>query len=166
MATLHDDMIVEITLGKRNGAPTTIQACVGDFPANAIEKIFRYGFQRTFNDAVGGSDSTTEDKVKQARELIDRYKAGDVGRKPAESVDPLTAAIRKIFRARLKANNHPLIAVLKDMEPGDAATRLDEAFVKLGDKMPDEHKSIMTQAKAAVASAMKVATINVGNVDL
>src|SRR5690554_2224127 len=92
----------EVTIGKRSGETRTFRVNLSEFPAHAIEKIVAYGVQRTFNDKVGGSDTTLEEKAKAVQLLIARWKRGDIGRAPAESADPITAEARKLVGARLR----------------------------------------------------------------
>lgn len=94
-----------VTLGKRDGNPTSVAIPVTEFPANVLAAIFAYGVQRKFNDSVGGSDKTIDDKVKGVNDLIEQFKAGEVraARTGGESVDPFTAAVRAVMRPLYKA---------------------------------------------------------------
>lgn len=94
-----------VTLGKRDGNPTTVAIPVGEFPANALMAMFAYGVQRKFNDAVGGSDKTVDDKVNAVNAMIADYREGKVARARAtgESVDPILAEVRMLLRPDVKA---------------------------------------------------------------
>lgn len=80
----------------------TFEVDVTKLPANALEKIIAYGVQRTFNDAVGGSDKTPETKIEMVEKLIADYMKGEIGRQPGQSVDPLTKEMRSIARAEYR----------------------------------------------------------------
>lgn len=75
-----------------------------DLPANAQEKIIRYGFQRIFNDMVGGAERfpTVEDKVAHVKEQLERFKKGDIGRATSAAVPTETVIARQLVRAALK----------------------------------------------------------------
>lgn len=94
-----------VTLGKREGTPTSIPVPVADMPENAVLAMFTYGVQRKFNDAVGGADTALADKVTAARQMVADYLEGKVqkARGSGEAVDPVTAAIRVILRSDYKA---------------------------------------------------------------
>lgn len=112
-----------VTLGKRDGNPTSVAIPVGEFPPNVIAAIFAYGVQRKFNDSVGGSDKTLDDKVAGVKELVEQFKRGEVraARVAGESVDPFTAAVRTVMRplykaAWIKANGKDGWAALDDAD--------------------------------------------------
>lgn len=136
-----------VTLGKRNGEPTSIAIPLADMPANAVLKIMAYGAQRTFNDAVGGSDKTLDAKVTEARELIARYVAGDIGRRAAEGVDALTAEIRKIMKAMVKAKVGAEAWKNEWAEADDLDERIDAVFAKQAEAF---RKDTEAAAQAAI----------------
>lgn len=136
--TIGPDLVLETTLGKRDGGGKTLQVRLGDFPPNAVEKILRYGFQRIFNDKVGGSDTKLEDKVIDAQAMIERFKAGNIGRVSVAGVDSVTAEIRAIVRVLLRKKMPKVWGQIKDMERGDANTALDKIFANQPQAKQDE----------------------------
>lgn len=127
---LNDTMVLETTIGKRAGTPKTFQFTLGDFPPVAVEKFLRYGFQRVFNDAVGGEDTTHEEKIAEVAAMIERFKKGDVGRAPRESVDALTNECRIVLRAHLRTHKKDVWAKHKNDEPAALNTWLDAIVAK------------------------------------
>lgn len=147
MAMLANDLVCTTTLGKRAGEPVTIGCHVADLPANAVEKIFRYGFQRIFNDAVGGAGTSTEDKVKAAKDMLERFKRGEVGRTPAEIVDEVTAEARKIMNVRLYNKARTVYDKVKNIENKKARNAaLDKLITANPDVMKSAEKVVATRA--------------------
>ena len=146
----------EVTIGKRSGETRTFRVNLADFPANAIEKIIAYGVQRTFNDKVGGSDSTLEEKAKAVQLLIARWKRGDIGRAPAQAVDPVTAEARKLIAARLRKSKPDVWAKLKD--------RADKH--ELLDKLVERNPDIREQAEESVRKRTETAQVDLGDLDI
>lgn len=121
-----------VTVGKREGNPVSIPVPVADMPANALFAMFAYGVQRKFNDAVGGSDMTTDKKAAAVREMIEAYKRGEVAksRGTGEAVDPVVAEIRSILRPDVKAGwiKANDAAGWKSLEEDEIEAMLDDAF--------------------------------------
>lgn len=115
-----------VNIGKRSGDAINIPLPLADMPANAWLKIVNYGAQRTFNDAVGGSDTDTAAKADKVREMIEQYLAGDIGRRAATGVDAVTSAIRSIMRQLWKAQDKDGYNAAKDED--DLDERLDAIF--------------------------------------
>lgn len=136
-----------VSIGKRSGESVHIPLPLADMPAAAWLKIMSYGAQRTFNDAVGGSDKTAEDKVAKIKEMIDAYLAGDIGRRASASVDPVTAAIRSIIRQLWKAQDADGYKAAKDED--DIDDRLDAIFAG---QPEDAQAAIRKRAEADVAA--------------
>lgn len=141
--------------GKESGK--VLQAAWGDFPPAAQERIIRYGFQRIFNDRVGGSDTGPEEKVAEATAMIERFKAGEVGRQAAAAVDPVTHEARLIVAALLRAKHKDRWAEVKDLEKAERNEALDAIVAK--------NPAIVEKAKAEVkrkqAEAAKVGALEV-----
>lgn len=159
MTTNKTDLLTatyEVTIGKRAGETRTFRVNLADFPAHAIEKIIAYGVQRTFNDKVGGSDSTLDEKAATVEALIERWKAGDIGRAPAQGVDAVTAEARKLIGAMLRKSKPEVWRKLK--ERGDKAEVLD----KLVAANPDVRK----RAEKIVADRAKATDIDLGGLDI
>lgn len=146
----------EVTIGKRAGETRTFQVNLADFPANAIEKIIAYGVQRTFNDKVGGSDTTLEEKAETVRQLIERWKRGDIGRAPAQGVDAVTAEARKLVGAMLRKSKPDVWKKIKDRD--------DKAEVL--DKLVAANPDIRTRAEKIVADRAKATDIDLGGLDI
>lgn len=91
-----------VTLGRRAGTPTTRAVPIADMPENAILKMFVYGVQRTFNDAVGGKDTMLDDKVKAVEDMIANFLKGQVGRVPTDGGDPFENECLAVARAYAK----------------------------------------------------------------
>lgn len=151
-----------VTIGKREGNPVSIPVPVADMPANALFAMFAYGVQRKFNDAVGGSDKSVDDKVKAAREMIEAFTRGEVAkaRGTGESVDPVTAEIRTMLRsdvkaAWIKANS---AEGWKALEEDAIVAMLDAAFAEQDDETRAAIESVAKanlEAKAAIKNATK-----------
>lgn len=121
------DIVLETTIGKRDGTPKTFQAKLSEFPPAAVESFLRYGFQRKFNDAVGGTDkfASFEKKIEAVESMMEAFKAGDIGRAHRVGVDPLVNECRIVLRSHLKKNNKALWATKKNDEPDDLNAWLD-----------------------------------------
>lgn len=122
---LDPNMILETTVARRAGGKT-FQERLGDFPMNAIVEFLEYGFQRKFNDAIGGKNTTTEDKVAAVAEMIARFKQGIIGRVRREAGDPFVNECRKIVTAWLRKNDKVAYAKLEEMDDDAAEAKLDE----------------------------------------
>ena len=146
----------EITIGKRAGETRTFQVNLADFPAHAIRKIIAYGVQRTFNDKVGGSDTTLEEKAETVRQLIERWKVGDIGRPPAQSVDAVTAEARKLVRAMLRKSRPDIWKKVRDAENKDA----------LLDKVVARNPHIRAQAEEIVRKRNVEPKVDLGDLGI
>lgn len=93
-----------VRIGARAGNPVHVPVPVADMPEAAIVKMFAYGVQRTFNDAIGGSDTTQAEKVTAAEKMVEAYLAGQVGRRAVSTVDPVMAEIFTMLRPAAKAD--------------------------------------------------------------
>lgn len=111
----------------------TFTHTLADFPLAAIQAFLTYGFQRKFNDAVGGAmrgddPYTPALKVADAKALIADYMAGKVTkrREGGAGVTVETTAGRRVMRAML--SNLLSTADLKAfraLDPADQNTKLD-----------------------------------------
>lgn len=146
-----------VTIGKRAGNPTSVAIPMADFPLTAWQKIVSYGAQRTFNDAIGGSDTDHAAKLKNAREMIEQFKQGIVGRVSAESVDPVTAAIRTIMRGKVKnAYDEVKWAAFTGLEPTEQNAKLDAIFDKQAEVAQKAIREV-AEERVRVAMAQKAA---------
>lgn len=155
---INDELLLETTIGKRQGAPKVFQIRLGDFPPAAIEKFLRYGFQRVFNDAVGGSDETLETKVAEVEAMIARFKAGEIGRKARENVDPLMHECRLIVSSLLRKQNPAAWKKIKGREDKNAV--LDRLT-------SDEIKGLaQEEIKKKAAAEKKLGGISLGSLEV
>lgn len=104
-------------------------------PEAAKEKIIAYGVQRIFNDMVGGAERfpTVEKKVAHVKEQIERFYAGDIGRKAASGVSTETAIARaearRLVKAKLGAKS-PEWAAFTGLEDEEQNAKLDAVVAK------------------------------------
>ena len=156
-----------VTLGKREGNATSVELPVAEFPPNVIAAIFAYGVQRKFNDSVGGSDKTIEDKVAGVKELIEQFKRGEVraARVAGESVDPFTAAVRSVLRplykaAWIKKNGKDGWAALEETDINAAIDKLYAAQDEAGKAKIDASANAKMESDRIAREARKV-SVNV-----
>lgn len=158
------DMMLETTIAGRDPNGATLQARLGDFPPQAIEKFLRYGFQRIFNDATGGSMHSAADKVAAARDMIERFKRGEIGRVARESVDALTQATREEARRALKLVNPDgykrLRAGLKD----ESVSR-EDYNAKL-DAIVEKNPALVEKAKQVLAARAEAVSVDFDGIDV
>lgn len=140
------------TFGKRDGNPTSRAIPMTEFPANAVLAIVRYGAQRKFNDALGGSDMTLEAKLEGFDKMVEAFKKGEVAkaRGDGSGVSALEAEIRTLVRpdAKALAGN----AAWKTMEEEERLEAIDALFAA----QPDDVKAAVT-AMAEEQLAAKLA---------
>lgn len=149
------EMDVATTIAKER----TFTATVGEFPANAVDRYFRHGFQRLHNDAVGGKDkfATTAAKMEYVEAHLADMKAGKVGRQSAGAgATPEIIRARSILRRALKAKLDP--AAYKrdftDADVTDQIKRLDELLAK-NPKIVDKARKEL-EAEAALADDLDI----------
>lgn len=130
---LDPEMIVETTIAKRDGGQT-LQAKLGEFPVNAIEKFIRYGFQRVFNDKIGGKDTDAAEKVMAAREMMQAYKEGRVGRAIRAAADPVWAMVKTLLKKSIREQTPDVWKQIKDRDD------LDELLEAKFDSMTEEKR--------------------------
>jgi hypothetical protein len=142
-----------VTLGKREGNPTTLPIPMADMPASAWHAIVSYGAQRKFNDAVGGSDVDLATKIASAQAMIGDFIAGRVGRQTAVSTSPLEVAIRNVLRGLLVAKmDATQKAAWTALEAADRNKQLDARFAGLPEAT---QAKITAKARADIAEAAK-----------
>lgn len=157
---LNKSMMLEVRVKVRDPNGKTFNVRLGDFPANAIEKMLRYGVQRTFNDKIGGEDTTTEDKVANAEALIEKFKKGEIGRTvTASGIDALTKEMRKIAMQRLDAQYPDKAKALRALIKSDK----DMGNAKL-DGLIERTPDIRPEAEANLQKS--VGDIDLGELDL
>lgn len=135
-----------VTVGKRTGNGVSREIPMAKMPLAAWRKIVGYGVQRTFNDAIGGSDTTQDEKLATVEKMIEAYLAGDIGRARAAGVDPLTAEIRIVMRqlvkAEMEAEAYKAVANADDFDE-----TLDAIFA---DQTEADQKAITAAAQVAL----------------
>lgn len=157
---INDDMILETTIGKRDGTPKTFQALLSEFPPSAVESFLRYGFQRKFNDAVGGADkfASFEKKIEAVESMMEAFKAGDIGRAHRVGVDPFVNECRIVLRAYLKKNEKALWATKKH-DPDDINAWLDKLAQKDANLWVREAAETALEAKRAAKAIGAAQTV-------
>ena len=151
--------IYTVTIGRRSGETKTFPVDWTKLPEAAKEKIIAYGVQRTFNDMVGGSDSTVEEKGKEIVEAIERYYAGDIGRKAAEGVAPEVAIARSLVKAALKAHwgaKSKEWAEFTGLDDDAQAAKLDTVYAKNEEKFKPDVEAELERRRARAASVAKL----------
>lgn len=144
-------MTLETTIAGRDPAGATLQFTVGDMPQAAIEKMLRYGAQRIFNDAVGGKDTAATDKVAAARDMIERFKRGEIGRQVAAGVDAVTKLARRKAKAALKIVDPDGAKRLNAKDKAEQAETLD-AILAANPHFVDEAKAELAARAEAVVN--------------
>lgn len=145
------DLVLETTIAGRDPDGATIQARLGDFPEEAVIKFLRYGFQRVFNDAVGGSDTFAADKVAAARDMIERFKRGEIGRQVAAGVDAVTKLARRKAKAALKIVDPDGAKRLNAKDKAEQAETLD-AILAANPHFTEEAKAELAARAEAVVN--------------
>lgn len=155
--------LANLTLSTTIAKTETFTAKVSDFPEAAIIAFLTYGFQRKFNDAVGGAlrndePYTPELKVADAKAMIEEYKKGIVSkrREGGSAVTVEVSAARKVMRAMLpKLLSIEDLKTFRALESGDANAKLDAwATANAGaiaDAVKAEVKAMNDQAKRRAA---------------
>lgn len=100
---LGTGVMMETTVADR-----TFQIDPKELPDNAILDLLRYGTQRRFNDATGGSDKTADVKHAKVEEMIANYRSGVIrAARGGGGTDELTKIMRsemqKLVKAKLDA---------------------------------------------------------------
>jgi len=137
----------------------TFTFTVADFPEAAIIAFLQYGFQRKFNDAVGGAERndapyTSAMKVADAKAMIEEYKQGIVSkrREGGSTVTPEISAARKVMRAMLPSLlSKDDLKKFRELEAVDANAKLDTWATAnaeaIADAVKAEVKAMADQAK-------------------
>lgn len=130
-------------------------------PDAAILDLLRYGTQRRFNDATGGSDKTDADKWAKAQEMIDGYYEGILStRKAGDGASALTIAMRqeaqKWAKQNLKKDDYK--ARITDVEDGERNGLLDKIIAKAPELFEEQAKealALKAKEKARIAAMGK-----------
>ncbi len=131
-----------------------------DFPVNAIIACLAHGFQRKFNDAVGGADKSAEEKVSLAEAMIEDFKKGVVTkRRESAGVDPQTLAARKVMRKLVKDMlSKEDYKTFQGMEPVDQLAKLDAWAEQNADVIADAVAEEVKRAEEEAKQRGKLAT--------
>lgn len=167
MTTFNPDLVLSTTIGKRAPGvePHTFTVKLGDFPQAAIDKFLSYGFQRVFNDAVGGSNTPHADKIKAVADMIERFKQGQVGRVRGEAPDPFMVIVLRIVRKMVKAQDPAKYkAEMAGDKPDDyfkgVLSRIEagkpDVFRAIMDEATEERKRQEAEAKGLAKLSVKI----------
>lgn len=148
-----DDVELSATIAKTR----TFTAKLSDFPPEAILAFLHYGFQRKFNDAVGGATRNDEPytpamKVADAEALIADYKAGKITkrREGGSAVTDETSAGRKVMRVMLPSLLSDVdLKAFRKLDATEANAKLDvwvaANSTDLADAIADELAAMRAQ---------------------
>jgi hypothetical protein len=138
-AALGEGVMMETTVADR-----TFQINPMDLPDNALLDLLRYGTQRRFNDATGGSDKTPDEKHAKVAEMIGNYKEGVIrAQRGGGGTDELTKIMRQEMQKLVKAK---LDATVYKQEFTDAEASVRNA--KLDKLIEANRKAIEPIAQA------------------
>lgn len=100
-------IVAEVTIGKRaeDGDAKTFQVNVAEMHFAALEKVIRYGVQRSVNDPIGGKDKTLADKLEMAEDIILSWYSGEfkARKNAAPKLSDEAAFIRTFTLAAIKS---------------------------------------------------------------
>lgn len=151
--------LANLTLSTTIAKTETFTYRVSDFPEAAIIAFLTYGFQRKFNDAVGGAlrndePYTPEMKVADAKAMIEEYKQGIVSkrREGGGAVTVEQSAARKVMRAMLPSLlSKEDLKTFRALESAEQNAKLDTWATANADAIADavkaEVKAMNDQAK-------------------
>jgi hypothetical protein len=151
------------TLGKKAGEPVSVTAKMGEFPDVAFRKFLAYGFQRVFNDKVGGTINGVPvplaDKLKAAQDLVARFKRGEIGRAESEGLTDITYESRIIAANLLRKHKADEWKALKDADRKTLNARLDGiiADARFADDIRAEAEAVLKRKADERARAEKLA---------
>lgn len=160
LATLLD-MELSTTIAKTE----TLTAKLSEFPLSAIAAFLAYGFQRKFNDAVGGKEQsegvpyTPELKIADAKALMDDFRQGKITKRGlgGSPVTDETRAGRKVMRAILPDKlSAPDLKAFRALEPDEQNTKLDAWVAANSEALA---KAIATEVKEMAAARARKASL-------
>lgn len=129
-------------------------------PDNALLDLLRYGTQRRFNDATGGSDKTTADKHAKVEEMIAGYYEGvtSARRVGGGGADELTKIMRQFAQALLKETQSKEVykAKITDAEPADREKLLDSVIARNPGAFKEKAEAELARRKAEAAERAKL----------
>ena len=129
-------------------------------PDNALLDLLRYGTQRRFNDATGGSDKTTADKHEKVADMIAGYYEGVTStRRVGGGVDELTKIMRQFAQALLKETQSKEVykAKITDAEAADREKILDSVIARNPDAFAEKAEAELARRKAEATERAKLA---------
>lgn len=121
--------LFETTIGRGKADGRTFIVPLAEMPVESVLTLLRYGVQRKFNDAVGGSDTDVATKVAEVAAMIDEYKSGVTSKRRGASagVPDETRIGRKLLRAALPSKlGKDGMAKFRALEADAQEAKLDE----------------------------------------
>ncbi len=109
------------TIAKKTDA---VQGEPGEFPPVAFTDIFAYGFQRRFNDGVGGAEVSAADKIANGQARFDNHLKGVVSARGG-GISSLESEVFRMANIAFKA------------------TEGKDAHKALGEKIPAEFRIVL-----------------------
>lgn len=138
----NPELVLSTTIAKTE----TLSAKLGDFPQAAVDKFLAYGFQRFFNDGLGGKDVPDADKVKAAKLKFEQAKKGIVGRTRGATPDPFVKIVIAIVKRLVKAKNAENYKKIMAEEKPDA--KFLAILERTKENKPETYAAIMAEATA------------------
>lgn len=165
------EYLSNLTLSTTIAKTETFTAKLSDFPEAAVIAFLTYGFQRKFNDAVGGAmrgdDAYTPAmKVADAKAMIAEYKQGIVSkrREGGSAVTVEQSAARKVMRAMLPsllpADD---LKAFRALESAEQNTKLDAWATANSDTIAD---AVAAEVKAMADRAKRRAALSTVSITL
>lgn len=157
------DYLSNLTLSTTIAKTETFTAKLSDFPEAAVIAFLTYGFQRKFNDAVGGAmrgdDAYTPAmKIADAKAMIAEYKQGIVSkrREGGSAITVEQSAARKVMRAMLPSLlSKDDLKTFRALDASEANAKLDAWATAnsetIADAVAAEVKAMADQAKRRAA---------------
>lgn len=124
-----------VTLGARTKGATPVSRIIptGDFPRNVWEYAVAYGWQRVFNDKIGGADKSIADKVALVEQKIESFRIGNVTKARAAGMSERDSALLSVLKAIHKTD------VSKEQYKADsAADDFDDTLFAAYEEMDDD----------------------------
>lgn len=157
MAQTKLTLLVDSTVFTSTIAGKPITADVAKWPNNALVKIFSYGFQRQFNDGVGGSDTTAEDKIKNGQARMAAFAEGNIRANRGAGVDEVTRIGRLVAEQAYigdKAKDSDVVKALEALGEEAWNAKMDAILAKHGEKLkPAIDREIAKREAARQANA-------------
>lgn len=137
-------------------------------PDNALLDLLRYGTQRRFNDATGGSDKTAADKHEKVADMIAGYYEGVTSaRRVGGGTDELTKIMRQFAQALLKDSigkpggmtKESYKEKITDAEAADREKALDAIIARDPKAFAEKAEAELARRKAEATERAKLAAM-------